>query len=324
MDETRIDPPLPEVSSRPVRGEKDIQRIRRLLVDTLPITPVDWNWEIRRWDGWRYYREDPSWDAAWATTVRLWETAGGRLAGAAHTEGRGNACLQIHPDYRRVIEADMIAWAEAHLAGAQNEEGLCTLRTFVFDYDAPRRQLLSARDYAQTEWGGVTRRLRLGGRPLPSPQVAAGYTMRSTRPGSLEDSQAVADILNAAFRRDFHTAGEHAGFARHSPSFRHDLDLAAVAPDGTFAAYVGLTLDEANGRGIFEPVCTHPAHRRRGLARALMIEGLWRLRALGAVDVTVGTGDDVAANRFYDSLGFDEAYRGNVWEKHIPVNSARD
>lgn len=311
----RTDPPLPPVTSRPLRDEQDIRRVRELLLHTCPITPVDWNWEIRRWDGWRYHNADPAWNPRWEETVRLWETVDGRLVGAAHPEGAGNACLQIHPDYRPLIEAEMITWAEEDLAATDNETGQRTLNMFVFDYDAPRQLLLAAHGWEVTEWGGVTRRLRFGGRPLPTPQFAAGYHLRTTRPGSLEDNQAVADILNAAFNRDFHSAAELRNFTQNSPSFRHDLDLAAVAPDGTFAAYVGVTLDEVNGRGIFEPVCTHPQHRRRGLAKALMIEGLWRLRAASAADVLVGTGDEMAANRLYESLGFDEAYRGKEWRK---------
>ena len=89
----------------------------------------------------------------------------------------------------------------------------------------------------------------------------------------------------------------------------------AVAPDGTFAAYVGVPYDEANKCGIFEPVCTHPDHRRKGLARTLMLEGLQRLKTLGAVDVHVETGDMIPANRLYDSIGFTEAYKGFVWRK---------
>lgn len=62
---------------------------------------------------------------------------------------------------------------------------------------------------------------------------------------------------------------------------RPELDLVAVAPDGRFAAYVGIPYDEFNQRGIFEPVCTHPDHRQKGLAKVLVQEGLHRLKAHG-------------------------------------------
>ena len=106
-------------------------------------------------------------------------------------------------------------------------------------------------------------------------------------------------------------------FTRLAPSFCPDIDLVAVAPDGTFASYVGVPFDDVNRRGIFEPVCTHPDHRRHGLAQALMQEGLLRLRARGAADVIVETGDMEAANALYASLGFTEAHRGYVWKKTL-------
>lgn len=156
--------------------------------------------------------------------------------------------------------------------------------------------------------------MRLGSKPLPTPVLADGYLLRSTGPTD-DDHQRVTDVLNAGFNRSIHTAAEFKRFTLGSPSYRHDLNLVAVAPDGVFAALVGVTYDEANRRGIFEPVCTHPDHRRRGLAQTLMFEGLHRLKALGAADVYVGTGDMEAANALYESVGFTEAYRGYIWRK---------
>ena len=46
-----------------------------------------------------------------------------------------------------------------------------------------------------------------------------------------------------------------------------------------------------------------------------MHEGLLRLKALGAVDATVDTGDMEAANALYTSIGFTEAYKGYSWRK---------
>ncbi len=46
-----------------------------------------------------------------------------------------------------------------------------------------------------------------------------------------------------------------------------------------------------------------------------MLDGLQRLKALGAVDVFVDTGDQVAANKLYEAVGFTEAYKGFIWRK---------
>ena len=256
------------VASRAYDGDADFERIWRLCRDTYPITPVGWNWEIRRWEGQRYHDPDPAPDPRWTAWIRLWETGDGRLVGVAHPEGRlGEAFLQLHPDYRH-LEAEMVAWAEEHLAEEVGEGGR-RLRIYVHDYDAPRRRLLRERGYTETAERGVIRRLRFGARSLPVPEIAAGYTLRETRPGPADD-QGIADILNAAFGRTIHSAAEFHGLTAHAPSYRRDLDLVAEAPGGGFGAYVGITWDPPNRRGIFEPVCTDPGHRRRGLALTLM------------------------------------------------------
>lgn len=308
----------PTLSTQPIltrlmQDDDDFWRVHKLLVDTVPLTPLDFNWDIRRWEGKRFYDEHPGLDARLAGRVQLWTTQDGYVVGAVHPEGRGDAYLQLHPAFR-ALEAEMIAWAETYLA-APTADGTPQLEIFVYDYDLIRQQLLQERGYTKMPDGGVVRRLCFADYTWTEPSIAPGYTLRTTHPTDLADCQQIADLLNAAFHRNFHNALEYQNFTKLAPSFHSDLDLVAVAADGAFAAYVGIPYDEANRRGIFEPVCTHPNHQRQGLARALMLEGLRRLHALGAVDVTVGTGDMIPANRLYDSMGFTEVQKGHVWRK---------
>jgi GNAT superfamily N-acetyltransferase len=298
--------------SRPLRDDADYWHLRDLLVQTVPITPVGFNWDMRRLDGKRFYNADLEADRLHARPVQLWETRGGELVGGVLSESAGDAHLQVHPDYRH-LEGEMVDWAVANLGAPQPDGGGLRLEIYTMEYDALRQRLLAARGFVKTDYWGMVRHLRLGQQPLVPPDLHAGYTMRTTRPDDLADCQRIADLLNAAFRRTFHNALEYQNFCRLAPCFTPELDLVAVAPDGTFAAYAAVPYDDVNRRGIFEPVCTHPNHQRKGLAQALMQEGLLRLRDRGAVDVTVDTGDMTPANRLYDSLGFTEAYRGFAW-----------
>ena len=307
---------MPEITARPIRSEEDFWRVRALLTETMPITPTGFNWNVRRWDGSRFHDSDPNWVGQRQTQIQLWETESGRLVGAIFNEGDGDAHPQIHPDFRYLEEA-MVAWAEESLAVPTGSEAQRQLHIFVYEYDRQRTQLLARRGYQRMPYGGVTRRMGLPEPPLESPQIAPGYLLRTTHPDEPADCQRIADLLNAAFNRDFHTAADYHNFTRLAPSFRPDLDLVAEAVDGSLASYVGVPYDGANRLGIFEPVCTHPGHRRRGLARTLMLEGLRRLQAIGAGAVMVDTGDMVPANRLYDSLGFSEVVRGYVWRKTL-------
>jgi mycothiol synthase len=307
--------PAQTIHSQLLVDDDDFWRVQRLLEESYPVIPLGFNWDVRRWQGKRFYNEDENgWHARFDGRICLWETGDGCVVGAVNPEGQGDAHLQLHPDYR-FLEEEMITWAEQHLTAPTQDDEHRQLEFFVYDYDTPRQQLLTARGYTKMPFGGVIRRMSLAGRSLVQPALAEGYTLRTTQPDDLQDCQRIADLLNCAFNRTFHNALEYQMFTRHAPCFQPKMDLVAVAADGSFAAYVGVPYDEANRHGIFEPVCTHPEHRQRGLAQALMHEGLLRLQARGALDVIVDTGDMIPANRLYDSLGFDEVCKGYAWQK---------
>jgi GNAT superfamily N-acetyltransferase len=324
-----------------MHGDLDFWGVRRFLVATHSMVPPALNWDVRRWDGHRFYSADPAWNQSWAVSHRLWETERGELAGACHPEGMQASSrqahlhvhFQVHPDYRD-LEPEMLTWAEGLVAAAPARPAAGhgaaapggdtsgdanganrSVTLSVYEYDAPRQALLEQRGYAKLGTGGAARMLRLGRQPLAQPIVPDGYVVRTVDPDDDDDCQRIADVLNAGFGRTFHTGVEFRTFTRLAPCYRADLDLVAVAPDGSFAAYVGVPYDDANGLGMFEPVCTHPEHRRRGLALGLMQEGLLRLRSIGARAAKVETGDMAPANQLYDAVGFTERYRVNDWRK---------
>ncbi|MCB8923449.1 MAG: GNAT family N-acetyltransferase [Ardenticatenaceae bacterium] len=301
------------IHNRPIQTEADYWRVYRFLIDHVRHVPLGFHWDMRRWEGMRFYEASPAGNVGWMNGRHLWEDDG-QLVGMAHQEGGSVAYLEIHPDYRH-LEPEMVVWAEANLLRPVPEGDGKQLHFFVYEYDTARQELLAARGYEKMSYGGVIRQMWFGEHELAQPHMADGYTMRTTNPEDLADCQRIADLLNAAFGRSFHTAEEYQWFTRKAPGFRQYLDLVAVTADGTFASYVGIPYDDVNQRGVFEPVCTHPGHRQRGLGKALMQEGLLRLQAIGAADVTVETGDMIPANALYGSLGFTQVEKGHYWRK---------
>ncbi|HEY3290845.1 MAG TPA: hypothetical protein VGK87_12010 [Anaerolineae bacterium] len=74
---------------------------------------------------------------------------------------------------------------------------------------------------------------------------------------------------------------------------------------------------------MVEPIGCHPAHQWRGLSRALLYEGLRRLRALGLRDVNVGNGPvpetfetPGPSRRLTASAGLRHVTRKYTWEHH--------
>jgi predicted N-acetyltransferase YhbS len=94
------------------------------------------------------------------------------------------------------------------------------------------------------------------------------------------------------------------------------LDLAIEAGGGPVAGYGLFWFDPVTQVGLVEPMRVEDEFQRRGLARALLTEGLDRLAQRGARSVKVGYGTE-AARRLYTGLGFRVAAtsRSYTWRK---------
>lgn len=303
------------IAFRTASGEADFWLVRQFLLDTWALVPPGQVWDVRRWDGSYFHNEQPGWHDAWrgGAAVGLWE-ADGRVVGVVHPEGPGQAWLNVHPACR-FLENEMLAWGEAGL-GRVHTDGRLKLAVFCLESDRERRELLIRRGYRQSAAGEVLRRFS-GRQPQAPVPLPAGYRLHTVRPGHPGDCERYATLLNASFRRTIHSAQEVATFTTQSPSFDPQLELVAAAPDGSFAALTGMIYDAQNRYGLFEPVCATPEPRPLGLTGALMHEGVRRAMARGAEAVYVGTGLGMAANRFYQAVGFKIIQNGNYWLKEL-------
>ncbi len=141
--------------------------------------------------------------------------------------------------------------------------------------------------------------------PLPDAPLPAGFQVRALAEHGEES-------LRAAAEREVwlqYTVGnisgdDHAALMR-LPGYDRELDIVAVGADGVIAAYANCWLDPANRIGDFGPVGALPAYRRRGLTRAVMLEGLRRMQAAGMNRACVSTTHtNTAARTLYESIGF--------------------
>lgn len=138
---------------------------------------------------------------------------------------------------------------------------------------------------------------------LASPVLPEGFRFRNAdEAGPAAAVQAHAD----AWAPSTYTLEAYEG-VRRTPPYRGDLHVLIEAPDGTMAASAIMWLDEVNRTAEFEPVGTHPAHRRLGLGRAILLHGMALARDAGAEHMTVaclGAPGYPNARGLYDSVGF--------------------
>lgn len=305
---------------RMCNGDEDYWRIRPFLREVFRLNDRrQVTWEVARWDYWRWPGIEGWGDGPLEEKVVLWELADGQIAAVLNSEGQGEAYLQVHPQWRTpALEEEMIEAAEARLA-VTGEDDSRSLGVWADDQDALRQAILAQRGYARDGTAEHQHRLDLTA-PIPDTSVAEGFTVRSL--GDVDELPARSWFSWKAFNpNEPEEAFKELGWEwyleiQRCPLYRRDLDLVAVAPNGDLAAFTTVWFDDVARTAYFEPVGTYPAYQRRGLARAVMTEGLKRVQHLGATLAFV-TGYSPEANALYDRMMGPAYARCERWAKTL-------
>ncbi len=101
------------------------------------------------------------------------------------------------------------------------------------------------------------------------------YEIRSIRGQS--DHDQLASAIRLVFGHGEWLNAETYDRITRCSFYSQDLDLVAVAPDGTLASFCTFRMAPVSKITNLEPVGTHPEHRKMGLARALIFIGLERV-----------------------------------------------
>jgi len=169
--------------------------------------------------------------------------------------------------------------------------------------------LLRANGYERRREGHVYNHMYRELDDLAEPRLPDGYRLRAVR--GEEDLLARVDVHRVVWAPSRVVPESYARLTREWP-YRADLDHVVEAPDGTFAAFCLSWLDPDNAVGLFEPVGTHPHHRRRGLGTAVCLGALAGLRESGARTAVVASLDPGDATGLYETVGFRTVTR------HVP------
>ena len=128
--------------------------------------------------------------------------------------------------------------------------------------------------------------------------------MRTVR--GIEEAGTVGELHMAVFPGSGWTEYFHRRYMQ-SPGYSADHEFVVETADGRLAAFTVTWHDETNRTGLFEPVGTHPDHRRRGLGRALLYTVMHRMASHGLVHALVqNEGSNPASERLYQACGFVE------------------
>jgi len=291
-------------------GVEQLLEMRQLIIESERDTAAPQSWQYALLENWRFADTDNPLEF-FQRNAHLWRDPDGRLVGfVASYHGDVKATLRVHPEHARLLLPEMLAWLEERWRAL----GKPSLRVGCYRQDALRRELLRARGYVRSLPMNCVYRYDLG-LGWPDAGLPAGYRIASVREhGDIDGIIALESVTFETNRLDraWYTAKSSA------PGYSPDLHLHVLAPDGQLVAFAHGWPEVPGRRGEIDPVGTHPAHRRLGLAAAVVTACFGRMRDLGIENVYIAAeAEPCPANRLYESLAPTVKYYEDRWTKEL-------
>jgi ribosomal protein S18 acetylase RimI-like enzyme len=304
------------IAPRPYRDERDLESARNILVaGRRAVAPVyyvhigDLNW-------WLFYI-----DQDFSQRLYLWESDynGCAMGWVLFSPRFGAFDVFVYPDQSlNEQRKSLFIWAEEQMGRTVSAQGGKNLRTmWVSEHDYQLITHLESRGFVQSEYHMIYMQRNLD-EIIAESRLPQDYYLRHVV-GEHEVEQR-ARVSYAAFESGKPFEQYLAGTLRfmRSSVYRPELDLVVVSPGGQFAAFCICWLDETNQEGYFEPVGTHPDFRRQGLGKAIVTEGLRRMKARGMRIASVCVeSDNPTAQKLYESAGFRRLHKLHTYVKAL-------
>jgi len=277
-------------------------------------------WDVALFDYWRWHTLENVVERT-PDELRYWMDESGRIV-ATLVQGDPGVCHPMADPKLQTVDLmhEMLDAAETECT-TPTRDGRRAVFIWPDAHDRALNEALDDRGYENHEsahaidtngWQPLNRP------PGPAP-LAPGYVIRSM--GDVDEWPA----RSLASWRSFHPGepdegadptGSWYGNVQRAPLYRRDLDVVAVAPNGDIASFSLCFFDDVSRTGTFVLVGTAPEHQRKGLGKAVVVEGLRRLYDLGATRAYVSWYEPVPG-ALYRSAGFTDFEVARVRKKYL-------
>lgn len=253
---------------------------------------------------WEYAHTHPAFQHNLTHRFGLWEDDGQLVGIACYEDGLGQCFLSVDEQYQTLLP-DMLTYAEEELAVIK--DGKASLEVWLTDKELDKKELLIKKGYKKVETELV--KTFSYNQDFPEIPLPEGFTMIS-----LEDENDIYQI-NRCLWKGFGHEGEPDDdldcrlLMQSGPNFSKALTTVIKAPNGDYACFAGMWLNEENRYAYLEPLATVPEYRKMGLATIALVEGMKKTKKLGANYCFGG------ANEFYSTIGFDTIACRELWQK---------
>ncbi len=318
------------LTMRPYQGEADLQPIADLMNICYTADKLD---DVTSITELQNDFDTPSVDKS--RDLRLWEDADGKLIAFGFlwiTEPSeaidGWLGLNVHPNKRDGnLETQIIRWGEERMREVEQEKGFSTkLRIRSVDSDTQRIAISEKEGFKCDRY--FFRMERNLAEPIPEPVFPDGFTVRQMQ--GEQDAEAWVDLYNNSFIDHWNHHDETVENLKHwlgRADYRADLDLVAIANDGTFAAFCYSEIhSEYSARmgtnlSYVDILGTRRGFRKMGLGRAMLLSALHKLKNAG-MDIArlgVDANNPNGALRLYESVGFCKVLTSLSYVKDVAI-----
>lgn len=252
--------------------------------------------------------------------ICLWEDDSGKLIGFAKlliikTKETSDGWLlyRIHPEARGgELEKEIFTWAEKRMWAVESAHHMpVKLRYWGKASRSDEITLLASFGFTDERYFYKMKR-GLISEPIPKPQFPQGFTLHQ---GAQQDTETWVQMFNDSFIdhwNPYDITIEEIKYELTKPTYKPELDLKAVAPDGTSAAFCYCSINPyqnariGRAEGWITFLGTRRGFRKIGLGRAMLLSGLHRLQAVGMEEalLIVDSENPTGALRLYESVGF--------------------
>lgn len=267
-------------------------------------------------------------DTDFSGFVRLWEDSAGQVVGLAVYEPPLNFEFDVDPAFgtAEAVRAEIFGWieerrretpvSEADIPKAYAMLGADTLSTTALQSDSERIAFLESRGYQRVERHSVRYSRDLAD-AIPPPVLPRGMRLRHVDGRDIEARAELHRDAWSVWGNSSFSAGRYRRL-RATHIYDETLDIVVEGLDWGLLSYCVAWLDSANGVGHFEPVGTRPAAAGKGLGRAVVLEGLRRLKERGAHTALIGTASvNDPALKTYTACGFEFVERQDFYSKEL-------
>ncbi|MFX0054301.1 MAG: GNAT family N-acetyltransferase [Promethearchaeota archaeon] len=304
------------INMRNYQWDKDFEEARSFLAKIYPIRTGYSNWipstleNVKFGPGGTEYLDEED------EYLKIWESVGVKeIIALTYTKPSGECWVSIHPDYMEEFKG-IVRWMEDQVGMMNRDESKeLKIALVVDDDDEERIALVKELGFRRGESYG-DKQVRPPDAPVPDYSMPEGYTIRHAVVE--EDHAKYREVQKAVFRHIKDMSKSQLLLYSRASFYKEDLDIVAVDPKGNFAAFCTVRIDPLSRIAELEPVGTHPDHRKLGLGRAVICEGLRRVEKYEPFAmVIIGAAPSEGARRLYESVGFVNEGPLHYWVKKL-------